>query len=358
VCGHLKSLFFLSFTMSLPEIGLANLGNTCFLNAVLQGLLKCAPLQENFQKYLRPTSKKHRLAPAFQKLLEDVKGAKTGDCLAPRSFLKALWETVQTCEDDWFQPRQQADAAECLQYVLEGLHDALYRPVQMMVSGEARTTSETNQMKALDSWKTFFSKEYSPIVEHFYGQSEISLECQTCKTKSFRYEPWLMLKIPIPGGDQQGATVPTMEDCLNALFTPESIPDYACDTCKTKQPAVKQERISKLPNILILSFKRFTNTGAKIRGRISWNLNQMSFSHWMAFGRCPFTKTRSHAPFSTFAVIEHQGSAQSGHYHMYARAPMSDSWNNYDDCSIRKGVSADEVVSADSYILFLSPSKP
>lgn len=347
-------------TTSLPEVGFANLGNTCFLNSVLQGLLKCAPLirsDVDFQKHLRMKSKKHLLVPAFQKLVKDIQEAKSGDCLAPRSFQQALWSTVQACEDDWYQPRQQADAAECLQYILEGLHDALYRPVLMNVSGEARSTQESNQIKALESWKAFFSKEYSFIVENFYGQTETCLECQTCKSRSYRYEPWLILKVPIPGGDKEGAHVPTMEDCLNALFEPESIPDYACDTCKSKQPVLKQERISKLPNICIFSFKRFTNAGSKIRGKIPWNLNAMSLSPWMAFERCPFSKYRRLPTYHTFAVIEHQGSAQSGHYHMYGRDGPAATWTNYDDCSIRRHVEA-EVISADSYILFLAPSKP
>ena len=346
--------------MAFPDIGLANLGNTCFLNSVLQGLLKCAPLKsfltdsETIAKRLRDSKKRH-LVPAFQSLLESVQKGKEGACLVPRNFLQALWKTVQECDDDWFQPRQQADAAECLQYILEGLHDATYRQVQMTVNGIAKTPQQANQMKALDSWKTFFAKEYSVIVEHFYGQSEISVECQTCKSVSTRYEPWLMLKIPIPGGDKPGSTVPTMEDCLNSLFAPETIPDYACDTCKSKQPAVKRERISKLPAILLLSFKRFTNTGAKIRGTIAWDLDALSLQPWCAFRRCPFTNQTTRPDYSTFAVIEHQGSAQSGHYHMYARGSSSDSaWKNYDDSDVRT-VPDKGVISADSYILFLSP---
>lgn len=358
-----RIVFFLRDTMAhvFSDFGFANLGNTCFLNAILQGILRCKPLQKHFLETsghefdIRKGTKKHRLVPAMKDIFEQAQKAKQGDCIVPRSFLQALWETVQECDDDWFRPRQQADSAECLQYILEGLHDALYRSVQITVRGTARTSDDTRQLKALESWKTFFTKEYSCIVENFYGQSAISLECQTCKTVSERYEPWLMLKIPIPGGDKVGSKVPTMQECLNKLFESESIPDYACDTCKSKQPAIKRESISKLPNILLLSFKRFTNTGAKIRGQINWNLNQLSLNPWLTFERCPFTGTRKHPTFTTFTVIEHQGSAHGGHYHMYGRGT---NWNNYDDCSVHTSVADSKVITADSYILFLAPSKP
>lgn len=339
------------------EVGLANLGNTCFLNSVLQSLRMCEPLSEYFSKQtelpVRNQSKKGLIAQAYKQLLQEFDTQKNGACIVPRRFLTDLWQTLQDCDDDWFRPRQQADAAECLQYLLEGMHDSLYRQVRITVQGEARSVKEAEYVKAFQSWASFFGKEYSPIVEKFYGQSQIAIQCQTCKTTSTRYEPWLMLKAPIPGGDKEGSLVPTMTDCLNKNFASEEIPDYACETCKSKQPAMKQERISKLPNILILTIKRFTNDGRKIRGKIGWDLNSMSFTSWTAFSHCPFPESKHYPTYRTFAVIEHQGSAQGGHYHMYGRS--GEVWNNYDDSSVRKNVPESEIVSADSYILFLTP---
>lgn len=337
------------------QIGLANLGNTCFLNSVLQCLRMCDPLSEYFSKQtelsVRNKSKKGAIAQAYKQLLQEFNLQKEGVCIVPRNFLSALWQTIQECDDDWFRPRQQADAAECLQYIMEGIHDSLYRQVRISVQGNARSEKEAEYVKAFQSWAAFFAKEYSTIVEKFYGQSQISIQCQTCQSVSTRYEPWLMIKAPIPGGDKEGSLVPTMTDCMNKNFASEEIPDYACETCKSKQPATKQERISKLPNILILTIKRFTNDGRKIRGKIGWDLNSMSFTTWTAFSQCPFPEFKHYPSYETFAVIEHQGSAQGGHYHMYGRT--MEGWNNYDDCSVQKNIQEDQVISADSYILFL-----
>jgi ubiquitin C-terminal hydrolase len=263
------------------------------------------------------------------------------------------------CEDDWFQPRQQADAAECLQYILDALHDALYRPVRITVHGEAKTAEHTSQIKALQNWSTFFQKEYSPIVKHFYGQNQIRIRCEGCGTVSERFEPWMMLKLPIPGGDTAGNTVPTLEACLAALHTPEQIDDYQCDTCKTSRKAQIQTRISKLPNILILTLKRFTNRGQKIRGTVDWNPNAVDFHPWMAFRRCPFTEVYHTAcDYETFAVVEHLGSAQGGHYHTYVRSPVGvDQWVDFDDDVVGANPhrSNKDVVSPDAYILMMMP---
>jgi ubiquitin carboxyl-terminal hydrolase 36/42 len=331
--------------------GLLNLGNTCFLNAVLQGFLLCPPLEAAVDApRMRPESKKGALVSALRHFFSDMK---TGESMyRPVGMVSALVNTVRTCGDDWYEPRQQADAAECIQYILDGVHDAVYRQVRITVHGEASTTEQTSQMRALQSWSQFFAKEYSPIVQHFYGQYQIRIECQTCKNVSERYEPWLMLKAPIPGGDKVGSDVPTFEACLNAAFAPETIPDYACDHCKSKQPAAMTTRISKLPNILLFTFKRFTNAGKKIRGQVDWDLNALSLRPWMAFSRCPFSDKPVTGKFRTFAVIEHLGSGRGGHYVMYARDGAA--WRLCDDESVQP-VAEDRVISADSYVIFAVP---
>ncbi len=341
-------------------VGLVNLGNTCFLNSVLQALLRCEPLTAFFLKdttrtpVTRPATNKGPLVSAFQAFFADMTRVSTRH-YTPTGLVNALAAAVRASDSDWWAPRQQADAAECIQYILDSLHDAVYRQVRITIHGadEATLPEQRSQVKALQSWTQFFAKEYSPIVEHFYGQYQIIIRCETCGHTSERYEPWLMLKVPIPGGDQAGAAVPTFKECMDAAFAAETISGYACDTCKSPQTATMTTRISKLPNILLLNFKRFTNAGSKIRGQIDWDLSAQSLRPWMAFQRCPFRDAPVAAKFRTFAVIEHHGSARSGHYRMFAGASTnaSPSWLECDDESVR-AVDVGNVVSPDSYVIF------
>jgi ubiquitin carboxyl-terminal hydrolase 8 len=347
----------------MSNVGLANVGNTCFLNSVLQALCISKPIITSFltdknerrEIPVRDESKKIRLLIAFQQLLHDMKNAGKDSAIVPSAFVKSLAQTVQVCDDDWYVPRQQADSAECLQYILDGLHDAIYRKIKINILGRASNNEEKSHVKAMESWAAFFTKEYSPIVEHLYGQTCTTVQCQACKSVSERYEPWSMLKLPIPGGDVKGSTVPTMIDCLNdSLNSTETIEEYQCDHCKKKQTATLSTKISKLPTMLIVTLKRFTNTGAKIRGKIEWDVENLNLGPWFAFSRCPYTNTRrNNFEYQTYAVIEHMGSSRGGHYHMFARDSDS-GWTEYDDAGIRKNVPLTEVVSADSYILFLT----
>ena len=336
------------------QTGLNNLGNTCFLNSVLQALRRCEPLVAAFIRdptrtpATRPESKKGPMVSAMQTLLLDLQTAK--EAYSPTKFVQTLVQVIRACDDDWYQPRQQADAAECIQYILDSLHDALYRSVTITIHGDAKTKEEQSHVKAVESWRSFFAKEYSPIVEHFQGQTQICVECQNCKNVSERYEPWMMIKAPIPGGHTEGADVPSFQHCLDSAYAAETIEGYACDTCKSPQTAVIRTRISKFPNILILTFKRFTNQGAKIRGKVTWDLDAMNLRPWAAFHRCPFSERPLSTRFRTFAIIEHCGSSRGGHYRMYARE--GDGWFEYDDESVRK---VDQVITADSYVVFAAP---
>ncbi len=350
------------FTAKMTDrVGLANLGNTCFLNVVLQALRHSPPINTIFltEKDIVPREESDRkyLLTAFQILMRDFwtvdapSGARPS--LVPRGFLHSLRVVLRDTDAYWYNPGQQCDAAEALQYILDSLHHAMYRRVRMDVSGTASTEEEHSHMKALKSWGEFFSREYSPIVSNFNGQYQIKITCSNCGNISERYEPWLMLKAPIPGADKVGGPAPTMKACLDSAFEAETIDDYACEKCKSKQRATKTEKISRLPPITILSIKRFTNEGHKVRGLIPWDLDSLDFSPWMAFGRNPFSDSRATNDYMTYAVIEHHGGTQFGHYRMYARH-LDNTWAEYDDSSVTP-VAPERVITPDSYIAFLMP---
>ena len=342
------------------RIGLANIGNTCFLNVVLQALRLSPAIGELFLS--NPTvmieprieSTRGRLLRAFQILIRDFwKHVPVGNSnrLIPHGFFHSLHNVLRSTENDWYRPGQQADAAEALQYILDSLHDAMYKAVVMDVVGHAHNKSEAKQLKALESWAQFHRKEYSPIIGHFYGQTQASITCKKCGNVSERYEPWLMIKAPIPGANVVGGPAPTLSTCLDAAFTSEDIDDYHCDTCKQKGAATMSTRISRLPPTLILSIKRFTNENHKVRGRIAWDLENTDFTPWMAFPRDPFGDNSALPVYESYAVIEHHGSSHGGHYRMYAR--QIDEWFEYDDSSVQP-VTPDTVITADSYIVFMT----
>jgi ubiquitin C-terminal hydrolase len=343
------------------RVGLQNIGNTCFLNAVLQALRLCPAIGKIFlgdTLVPREGSRKRDILPGFQTLMKDLwrqaPEPNERPVMVPHGFFQTLMRVLHDTDDDWYRRGQQADAAEALQYVIDSLHDATYRRVIMNVRGAAKNEEEKSQIKALESWAQFYSKEYSPLIDNFYGQSQVRVTCGTCGNVSERYEPWLILKVPIPGSEQAGGPAPTLDTCIRAAFEPETLEDYHCDKCKKATRAEMTTQISRLPPYLILAIKRFTNAGHKVRGKIAWNLDATDFGGVVAFQRNPFGETRLERKYATVSVIEHIGGVQSGHYHMYNR--QKEKWYNYDDSSVRL-VTPEQVVNEDSYTMIMVPKQ-
>lgn len=328
--------------------GLANIGNTCYLNSAFQALRKARP----FADYLGTDAwKKHKH--------EDRKGAALVENVAeivclleapgdkmvvPSKFVKAFIDAAQEFNDD-IRFGSQADAAEAVQILLDSLHTQLSREVRMDITGAAITAEQKELVQSLESWSTFFRKEYSPLIDAFYGQTQTKLVCTNCNACSTRYEPWGVLKLPIPGAEKAGTPAPNLGECITSAFATETIDDYDCTACKKRGPARMEHAVSRFPKHVILSLKRFTNTGAKVRARIPYDENSIDMGTW----RC-WPSIQGSAKYRVMSTVEHMGSSRGGHYVMRSREGSE--WLTYDDARVspcHEGGAA----GPDTYMLFL-----
>jgi ubiquitin C-terminal hydrolase len=330
--------------------GLANIGNTCYLNSALQALRHNRLFQELFgeddswRRYEHPDRRGHELTDAFSQLMKGFAEEKPTP-IGPYSFVKAFIRVGQEFNDE-IRFGAQADAAEAVQIILDSIHTYLSREVRMDITGVARSEEANELVAAHKSWAGFFCKEYSPLLDQFYGQTQTTVTCDECKTKSTRYEPWCVLKAPIPGADKVGAPAPTLQDCIAASFEADTIDDYSCEVCKKRGPARITHALSKFPECIVLSLKRFTNAGAKVRARIPYDPDAVSFAACKAWGTIP-----AGTEYRVVSTIEHMGSSRGGHYIMRQRKEDND-WLVIDDANIYPAPSGG-AAGPDTYILFL-----
>jgi ubiquitin C-terminal hydrolase len=337
-----------------PVRGLGNLGNTCYLNAAIQALRHTAAFADflggdTWSRWDSLTREGHPLlrdsVALTRALCEPVP---PGSVVIPGNFVRTFVSFASKRSDEFYFG-SQADSAEALQILLDGIHTQIAREVQMTVRGAAETPATTQYVKSLESWASFFRKEYSPILDMFYGQTQTRLICERCRNVSDRYEPWNMLKAPIPGATVQGAVAPSLADCLAAALETERLDDYACDHCMDRGPARKEHAISRYPPNLILCLKRFTNLGQKVRARIPYEEDNIDLSAWRAW---PTLQASKDARYRVTATIEHLGSCRGGHYIMRGRDATDGTWRIYDD----NRVSVSPIgggAGPDTYILFL-----
>ena len=211
--------------------GLANLGNTCFLNSSIQCLAHTAPLRTYFLsgEYARDLNKDNplgtggELATQFASLMGDMWGVTTkrrsvlgaassssyldssSGAIYPRSFKHCLGKHAEQ-----FVGYDQHDSQEVATYLLDKLHEDTNRVtrkpyVEIPEQGE----DESDDVAADKAWKLHQKREDSRVLENFMGQIKSRLECcqDGCNRVSTTYDPFMFLSVPIPGSNDRRLSV-------------------------------------------------------------------------------------------------------------------------------------------------------
>ncbi|EFN66632.1 Ubiquitin carboxyl-terminal hydrolase 2 [Camponotus floridanus] len=329
--------------------GLRNIGNTCFMNSVIQCLSNTRPLLEYLlnEQYLADintttSSMKGALIKAFSQVIHELWEV-GGDHVVNTTALKSQIQR--------FAPRfmgySQQDAQEFLRYLLEGLHEDVNRVTTKLppIHGDI-PDSYTDMQKAVESWKRYLRSEDSMIVDVFVGQLRSSLHCTSCDHVSVTLDPFWDLSLPIPG---RSGTV-KLSQCLEH-FTREEVLDGdekpTCSKCQMRRKCTKSFSIQKFPKILVIHLKRFSpmeRFRGKLNVMVDFPLTGLDLSAFAA-PRVPG------CTYNLYGVANHSGTTYSGHYTAYCKHPYSGEWHEYNDSRVSV-VSSRSVVSSEAYVLF------
>ncbi|TDH68123.1 hypothetical protein CCR75_004346 [Bremia lactucae] len=190
-------------------VGLTNLGNTCFLNSMLQCLINTAPLRAYFlQKDTKtghlffstelnrtnPLGMKGMMAVVFATLVRKM-WSQEYTTVTPRKFKAIIGQYAPQ-----FAGYQQHDSQELMNFVLDGLHEDLNRvhskPSTTLVEHNGRSDADV----ANDAWHQYLRRNDSVIVDNFMGQLRSHVTCSnpTCGHESITFDPFMSLSVPIP----------------------------------------------------------------------------------------------------------------------------------------------------------------
>ncbi|XP_062507983.1 ubiquitin carboxyl-terminal hydrolase 22-like isoform X2 [Corticium candelabrum] len=365
--------------------GLHNLGNTCFMNCIIQALVHSPMLRNYFLADLHvchmSTDKQNKSQCLVCELSVLFQEFYNGECspYIPYRFLHLVWQNARHLAG-----YEQQDAHEFLMAALDILHQHSRNGVNGISNGEGEGSSES-------------------IIECLCtGDLQSDVICQQCRSVSTTVDPFWDISLdlgnipvvsrnvskmtatatissptkssPTPFAFGSSASsgkcsvsappvlsptsrIPnTLLECLERFTHPERLGSEAlikCRTCGTYQESTKQLTMKKVPTVVCFHFKRFEHgkTSRKISRFILFPL-EIDMTPFMsprdADTKC--TLHDNHNRYSLFAVVNHSGTMDTGHYTCYVRH-NKDQWYKCDDPWITKANTSD-VLHSEAYLLF------
>lgn len=312
----------LSFGITFRRIGagLENLGNTCFLNSVLQCLTYTEPLAAYLQSGKHQVTCQKAGFCALCAIQKHVSRAlqSSGRSLAPKDLVSNL-----RCISRTFRNSRQEDAHEYMVNLLESMH-------KCCLPNGVPSESQSAYDKSL-------------VHKIFGGRLRSQVKCMQCNYCSNKFDPFLDLSLEILRAD-------TLYKAF-ANFTAKEQLDggakqYQCQQCKQKVKALKQLTIHKAPNVLTVHLKRFGShmSGQKIDKKIQFG----STLDLKPFVTGPYD---GDLKYTLYGVLVHAGwSTHSGHYYCFVRT-SSGMWYSLDDNRVYQ-VSEKKVFEQKAYMLF------
>ncbi|XP_057710639.1 ubiquitin carboxyl-terminal hydrolase 44 [Corythoichthys intestinalis] len=371
--------------------GLRNLGNTCYMNSVLQVLSHLRGFRECFLRLdlaqtpellasaargrpageapprrspagaglsggasrggsmeliqaKEPGSKRVSLCHELRTLFRVMWSGKWA-LVSPFAMLHSVWQLIPT-----FRGYAQQDAQEFLCELLD------------------KVQRELESTAARAAHKRLVKQVLGVVNTIFRGQLLSQVTCVSCERRSDTVESFWDLSLEFPeryhsngARDSAAQTSCHLTEMLAKFTETEALEGdiYACDYCNSTRrrplskvvvltPAQKQLTVRKMPQVLRLHLKRFRWSGRNHREKIGVHV---SFDQLLDMDPYCCGEPGRYL-YELSAVVMHHGKGfGSGHYTAYCYNSAGGFWVHCNDSKMNV-CSVDEVCRAQAYILF------
>ncbi|XP_062861616.1 ubiquitin carboxyl-terminal hydrolase 37 isoform X2 [Trichomycterus rosablanca] len=239
-------------TLTQPPLqGFSNLGNTCYMNAILQSLFSLPSFSNDLLKQGIPWKR-----VPFNALLRRFAHLLAKKDISSPEVKKDLLRRVKTAISstaERFSGYMQNDAHEFLSQCLDQLKEDVEK-VNKSCRNETSARDEPQGTRPAE--ETDASRIYTcPVTVNMEFEVQHTIMCKSCGEVVTKREQFNDLSIDLP---RKKKTLPlrSIQDSLDLFFRTEEI-EYSCEKCDGKSGTVTH-KFSRLPRVLILHLKRYS----------------------------------------------------------------------------------------------------
>ncbi|KAL6255320.1 hypothetical protein P5V15_013660 [Pogonomyrmex californicus] len=325
--------------------GLKNLGNSCYMNSIIQ----CLSNTTNLTKYFTDNS----YADDLNTSNDNMTQVQVAEEVA--QVIKALWRgqyksisphDLKVAVGQYklqFESYDQQDSHEFLTFLLDWMHSDLKKEAKMPIE-------MTNAEK---EWDKAMSSQRSIISDLFFGQLRSTITCSFCKQASTTYETFNSLTMSLPQSNRC-----TLNDCMEKFVTGQKVSGWKCPKCQTPRDATKKFDFVKLAPIVVIHLNRFAESGGWLEKRntaVDFPLTGFNLKPYLVIenSKAIVSNNIRNYNYSLYAISNHYGTMDGGHYTAYCKNATQNKWYKYDDQTVTE-VSPSQVKSQNTsaYLLF------
>lgn len=316
--------------------GFKNLGRSCYLNALLQGMLGLPCLQHHLKQSTYAQNRQRvmggqfcimwALEKLYMKVLE-VGKTSGGGFVSPNT----IYNNISIIAPG-FVKNNMEDVQELYVFLVNKMMDSSleYKRMDVGSPGLAKCTAVQNMF------------EGAVIAE----TKCLSNKCRYC---SKRREPFWELSVEMKNG------LKSVEEAVKHFTKEEELgPDnmWLCVGCSQIVRCKRKLTVCKVPEVLAINLKRFScDKGGK---KVHKDTSFIKFKEGLSVDRAD---NEENAEYQLSSVIIHTGElANSGHYYAFVKRPDG-GWVKADDLNVSK-VSVTQVLKSSAYMLLYTRDYP
>ena len=305
--------------------GLANLGSTCYLNAMLTVLSKVKAIRSWLLQHQAQASEDedHDAPCTLCDLAQDV-GRLT---IMPRNepFAPLIAQHRGRWSAGSFQNIRQQDAHEAFQ--------KLFQACEACDAGRLRRLIEVDEQSS--------ARYTTPFWKLCRGIQRQTCACTAalCNSRSVKYEPFACVLVAV-----DDPTIVSIEDAITRHLVADIPLGFRCGRCEALETTQRFTEIVIWPTVLVLGLKRwhYAHGGAEKIDRY------ISFETLLP---CPDGR----GPYTLRGIVVHEGGVGGGHYTSRVRA-QDNFWYAYNDRMQPTQKRTSEILTECAYLLLFERS--